>query len=72
MGHIFPVVGDAVCAKCGRTVWISTVGDAHNYNAPMLNSDCVDANCPINEENRPNDIRIVTIGFVDDGSGEGT
>jgi len=68
MDHIFPVVGDTVCAKCSRTVWISAVDDAHNFNAPMLNSDCADATCPINEENRPNDTQIVTIGFADDGS----
>lgn len=68
MDNIFPVAGDAVCAKCSRPVWISVVDDAYNFNAPMLNSDCVDANCPINEANRPNDTQIVTIGFADDGS----
>lgn len=71
MDHIFPVLDDADCTRCGRTVFISVVSDPYNHNAPMLNSACLDPNCPVNEKNRPNDIQIVTIDFVDeDGHGE--
>jgi len=70
MDYLFPVIGDADCAKCGRTVSISVVGDPYNLNAPHLDSACRDPNCPVNEENRPNDIQIVTICFVDEDSQE--
>lgn len=64
MAYIFPVGGDSKCAKCGRTVFISVVSDEFDHNAPKLNSECADPNCPVNEENSPNDIQIVTIDFV--------
>jgi len=53
------------CEKCGKCVVVSVTSDPYDFDAPSLDSECKDIDCPINSRNTPNSDQKINICFVE-------
>lgn len=53
------------CSKCSQCVEVTITGSQVDFDAPSFESECKDADCPINKNNQPSDVDKISICFVE-------